>query len=422
MKLIQYFNQFLRDAVNLNQTRLNDLDTRVDRITNALKEAGALDGRVLDTVPQGSWAHRTIIRPAADLEFDADFLVQLTEDLDWNDNPRTYANAVWTALSTHSTYGEMSTKKDRCVRVTYANDCHIDIVTYVVLQSGREVIVNRSINQFEDTNPIGFTDWIQEKDTLTGGNLRKVIRLLKYARDHHGAFKVKSILLTTMVGNVVDNWRTYDADYYKDVPTTLLHLTEDLDAWLQQQWTKPSITDPSCPTTTFDHRWTETQWSAFKNAFHTFAELVHDAYHAETRDDSITKWQDVFGTAFPSALTASRAASTETASLSHTPKRQRAPGEVFIDEKFPVDTRYHVTIRCEIAEPRNRAERRFLRARAGRVAKQRKLVFTLVGTDTPAPYDVYWKVRNQGGEAAAKGQLRGDLNPALLEVPWVGGG
>ncbi len=49
MKLIEYFNQFLRDTVNLNQTRLNDLDTRVDRITNALKEAGSLDGRVLDT-------------------------------------------------------------------------------------------------------------------------------------------------------------------------------------------------------------------------------------------------------------------------------------------------------------------------------------------------------------------------------------
>src|SRR5205807_9151142 len=132
----------------------------------------------------------------------------------------------------HSTYGSMSSKKDRCVRVRYANDCHIDVVPFVILGSGREVIINRATNQFEDTNPVGFTEWLQEKDDLTGGNLRQVIRILKYLRDHRGAFRVKSVLLTTLVGGVADAWRTYDADYYKDVPTTLVHLVEDLDVWL----------------------------------------------------------------------------------------------------------------------------------------------------------------------------------------------
>jgi hypothetical protein len=54
MKLLDYFSRFLKDTVNLNQSRLDDLDTRVDRITDALKGAADLDGRVLDTVPQGS--------------------------------------------------------------------------------------------------------------------------------------------------------------------------------------------------------------------------------------------------------------------------------------------------------------------------------------------------------------------------------
>ncbi|EUA56379.1 hypothetical protein I553_2711 [Mycobacterium xenopi 4042] len=39
--------------------------------------------------PQGSWAHRTIIDPAVgDNEFDADFMLDMSENPDWADNPR----------------------------------------------------------------------------------------------------------------------------------------------------------------------------------------------------------------------------------------------------------------------------------------------------------------------------------------------
>jgi hypothetical protein len=412
MRLLDYFKQFLKDSVNLNKSRLGDLDSRVDSITLALKESPHLDGRVLDTVPQGSWAHQTIIRPGDGLEFDADFLVQLTEDLDWNDNPRSYADAVWSAMNKHSIYGNMSKKKDRCVRVVYANDCHIDIVTYLVLSSGREVIVNRTTNEFEDTNPIGFTEWIQEKDDLTGGDLRKVIRLLKYLRDRQSAFSVRSVLLTTMVGNVVDHWRTYDSDYYKDVPTTLLHVVKDLDDWLQANWTKPSITDPSCPTTTFDHRWTDAQYSSFRNKVHELRPKVEDAYHAGTVVESIAAWQTVFGPTFPNTLASRAAAISATAALTKSAMPQeRAPNEQFIEEMLTINETHRVSIVCEVSAPRdlNRAQRRALKTRAGRVPKRRDLLFKLVDTDVAEPFKVYWKVRNRGDEAAQLNKLRGEI-------------
>lgn len=409
MKMLAYFKQFLEDTVNLNPTRLNDLDSRVDSITEALKTAQALDGRVVDTVPQGSWAHRTIIRPADGFEFDADFLVQLTEDTDWNDNPRSYANAAWSAVSNHGTYGPMSKKKDRCIRVTYANDCHIDIVPYLILGCGREVIVNRDRNEFEDTNPIGFTQWLQEKDTLTNGNLRKVLRLLKYLRDHRDAFKVKSVLLTTLVGNIADQWRTGDPDYYKDVLTTLLHLVEDLDTWLQANETKPWISDPSCPQTSFNHRWTDDQYRVFRDKIHKLAPKIRTAYDASTPSESISAWQDVFGPDFPSALTA-KASATSPTKRTWTPPSSRAPGEVFIEEKFPVTNTNHAVITSEIAQPRDRAERRALKARAGRVRKQHSLIFR-IDTDVPEPYKVFWKVRNHGQEARARNALRGQIVP-----------
>src|SRR5207249_1230230 len=99
----------------------------------------------------------------------------------------------------------------------------------------RKVIVNREADTFEDTDPEGFTEWIRDKDRVTGGNLRAVIRILKFLRDHKGTFDgTRSVILTTIVGERIEEWKKAgDPNYYGDVPTTLLHVVEDLDAWLQ---------------------------------------------------------------------------------------------------------------------------------------------------------------------------------------------
>jgi hypothetical protein len=44
-----------------------------------------------------------------------------------------------------------------------------------------------------------------------------------------------------------------------------------------------------------------------------------------------------------------------------------------------------------------------------RVAKDRQLLFKITSCDVPEPFDVYWKVRNTGAEAARAGQLRGEI-------------
>ena len=419
MRLHDYFAQFLTDTVNLNQTKLDQLDSRVDGIAGALKDAHNLNGRVLDIVPQGSWAHRTIIRPASGMEFDADFLVQLAEESGWIGEPRMYADSVLAALRGHSIYNPMILKKDRCVRVDYANDCHIDVVPYVVFSTGREVIINRATNEFEDTNPVGFTEWLQEKDDLTGGNLRKVLRLLKYLRDHKECFSIKSVLLTTLVGNIVESWRNvYEADYYADVPTTLLHLVLDLDVWLQSYTVKPSIVDPSCTSTSFDHRWSDAQYGAFRSKIHDLAPRIKEAFDCPGASDSIQAWRDVFGAGFPDSLARS-VSETSTGSLSKAvgstawrPPADRARNEEFIEEKYRVDEGYRIQIECDVTDPTypNRAaRRRALRSRASHVPKQRDLLFKVVSSNVPEPFSVLWKVRNGGQEAAALDQLRGEI-------------
>ncbi len=308
MKLTDYFNVLLKDTVNLGQVKLDLLDSRVDSVYKVLKADDQIGSLILGKTPQGSWAHRTIINPVGSNEFDADFMLNMSENPDWADDPKQYIEAVYSALHRHSTYGNMPhSRKCRCVRLVYANSMHLDIVPHLNLADGREVIVNRDDNDWELTDPQGFTDWMKEKDALAKGNLRKVIRLMKYLRDHKNSFTgTRSILLTTLLGEQVTALRTLiDPNYYSDVPTALLHIINDLDAWLQARPTKPSIPDPSGSGVTFDHRWEQSTYSYFRHRIHAHAAEITEAYEEENKERSIELWQGIFGDGFKTPTTSS---------------------------------------------------------------------------------------------------------------------
>ena len=308
MKLTDYFNVLLKDTVNLGQVKLDSLDSRVEAVYKALKADDQIGSLILGKTPQGSWAHRTIINPVGSNEFDADFMLNMSENPDWADDPKQYIEAVYAALHRHSTYGNMPhSRKCRCVRLVYANSMHLDIVPHLNLADGREVIVSRDDNEWELTNPQGFTDWMKEKDALAKGNLRKVIRLMKYLRDHKNSFTgTRSILLTTLLGEQVTALRTLiDPNYYSDVPTALLHIINDLDAWLQARPTKPSIPDPSGSGVTFDHRWEQSTYSYFRDRIHVHAAEITEAYEEENKERSIELWQGIFGDGFKAPTTSS---------------------------------------------------------------------------------------------------------------------
>lgn len=180
-----HFDTLLRDTVNLPQARLDQLSDRVGSIYDALLADAALGDLVIGKTPQGSWAHRTIIKPAEGKEYDADVLIHLDENYDWSDDKPEYINELYRALG-RAGYADRH-RKTRCVRVQYANDCHIDLVPYVTTWAGAK-IVNRATGEWEDTNPQGFAAWMNERDTITNGNFRKVVRLMKFLRDHKNSF------------------------------------------------------------------------------------------------------------------------------------------------------------------------------------------------------------------------------------------
>lgn len=309
MKLLSSFNGFMQDTVNINKTRLSQLSSRVDAIYDALRSDEFFGPYVLGKIPQGSWPQRTIIKPLEDHEFDADFLLVLKENPEWS--PKRYTRELFKALGRTNAYIDMRSEKCRCVRLTYANDCHIDVVPFVELADGRRMIVNAKQDTWENSDPEGFTTWMKEKDNASDGQLRKVIRLIKYLRDHKGTFDgTRSILLTTLLGEQVSaSKKLFDTAYYGDLPTGLKNIVNDLDAWLQAHPTKPHVADPSGCGASFDHRWTQLIYSNFRKKIHNYAADITDAYNETDQEKSVKKWQKVFGEGFKDTTKANSASS-----------------------------------------------------------------------------------------------------------------
>ena len=192
----QEFKDFLRDEVNLNQSRLDRLNKGVRAVDGYLKDH--LTG-YQKMERQGSYALGTLIKPVDDNdEYDADIQIVMNPNPKWQ--PKEYVNEVHRTLKQNQNYADKLRLKTRCVTIDYAGDFHLDVVPRVTI-GDRHYVCNRTDNIFEETDGTGYRDWFNEKNRITTGNLKRVVRLLKYLRDHKNNYTAKSILLTTLLAS-----------------------------------------------------------------------------------------------------------------------------------------------------------------------------------------------------------------------------
>lgn len=286
------FKEFLRDEVNLNQGRLDNLTSRVRSVNTWLKDN--LKG-YQKMERQGSYALGTLIKPVDDNdEYDADIQVVMNPNPQWT--PKDYVNEVHRTLKQNKNYADKLRLKTRCVTIDYAGDFHLDIVPRVT-ENGMHRICNRIDDRFEDTDGTGYRDWFNEKSRITGGNLKRVVRLLKYLRDYKNSYTVKSIMLTTLAGYVI-----YPEDEGTEavgtVGNTLVTVLERMDALLQQYPYVPTVKNPVLETEDFNRHWTQNQYANFRNRVHSQAQTARKAMSEESSKKAIKVWQDLFGKSF----------------------------------------------------------------------------------------------------------------------------
>jgi hypothetical protein len=431
MKLLEHFKTFIDDHVNLNQARITLLEDSIEAIKAAVRTS-SWGAKIVTFRPQGSWAHKTIIKPLPGDEFDADLLVVVEPKEGWE--AKDYVNKLVAALEANGTYKGKVRRYSHCATIEYTGERRIDIAPCVRnrVYPGRYEVCNRVSNEFEASEPIAYTKWVIEKNSIAGGNdLKKVTRLLKYMRDIKGNFTCPSFLFTTLLGyRVYENDK--DSTSFSDLPTTLKTLVGRLDDWLQAHLSVPDVRNPVLPSEIQSAVWTETQYSNFRDKINLYRGWIDDAYEEQDRDESIGKWQRVFGDNFAAGEAKESARISESVA--------KSAGAVVVAGRFRdlVDMVKAVGAK---ALPARLTRLPYMRRSTWRVAsnpltvkvraelltshygqymrpitsleplqKGYSVQFTAVnssGNPFPADFAVKWRVTNTDREAYDAGQLRG---------------
>jgi hypothetical protein len=297
MELTAYFDEFLKNEVNLNQDRIDTIDEKVSVVENLLKDNEIFKKYFKGLTPQGSYAQKTIIKPPKDKDFDVDILLQLQTNDKWE--PKDYVQNLFSVFSRNDKYKKITDINTKCITINYKGDFHVDLVPCVE-RGGKIYITNKDENKWEQTNPEAYTQWLMKKNSASYNYLIKTIRLFKYLRDIKGNFSVKSILLNTLLGNCINDSEAQSD--FKNLPTAFIAVFQRLDIFLQNNVSVPTITNPTLSTEDFNRHWDQEKYSNFREKINTYFNKAKQAYDEDDRSTSIQMWQDIFGDAFPASI------------------------------------------------------------------------------------------------------------------------
>jgi hypothetical protein len=180
-----------------------------------------------DVYPHGSVRILTTVKPIGKDEFDLDIAIHLTSLLSPHTPRRIYAE-LKRRLEEHETYKAMLETKNRCIRLNYAGDFHMDILPGVQefpWDDNRLKVPDKELGTWVSSNPRGYANWFMERANLVKESLlekalraenlpadnfqnkkplQRAVQLIKRYRDFYfqkdDTYKTSSIVLTTIAG------------------------------------------------------------------------------------------------------------------------------------------------------------------------------------------------------------------------------
>lgn len=282
---------------------------RAAGVSDWLNTPGTLLARYLPEIfYQGSMRHGTTVRPRLRNEHDLD-MVCLLRFLSDDDpmTPEQLYEIVYRRLHESHVYRPLLRRMNRCIRLEYANDFHLDILPARPdpVRGGTCVLVpDREKRCWKPSNPQGFASWFDQQAesgnrilkryvgralsasarTQMKATLRRVVQLMKRRRDimfDGDQSCARSVVLTTLAA----------ADYDGEILCTdaVVSVLDTIIAAFGDLTDPPSVLNPTNPDENFAEKWNRASFASFMGYIRTFrnemAELIdlHDleAIHAK---------------------------------------------------------------------------------------------------------------------------------------------
>ncbi|WP_271767912.1 nucleotidyltransferase domain-containing protein [Aquimarina algiphila] len=166
-------------SLELDDTRKQRMESAYNAIYDILEKDEVFFSKVDFLVyPQGSKAIGTTVKPRGKEEFDLDITVEIRDPY-YNYSSSEIYNHLIRVLSNNDIYKEKLVPKNRCARINYVGDFHMDILPGCIVVSGDSKIMvpDRELSSWTSSNPKGYVNWFTQKaETVVISNLNKAFR------------------------------------------------------------------------------------------------------------------------------------------------------------------------------------------------------------------------------------------------------
>ena len=305
MKLNKHFKQFHRN-IRLKKTRLKRINSALSNLETFSDDDGPISAVKIDLFQQGSVANNTAVIPIKEgEEFDADAVIVLdiSEWPEERQDPKYVIKWFANRLRKNKSIKDKVREKNRCVRLDYAGDFHLDIVPAQNEETGAILVPTKEDdNPWKLSDPKGYIEWAQSINDQSGGKFCRIMKMLKHWRNFKMGKETapKSILFMTLVGHRFEE--DSDISSASDAET-LVNVMEALNSYLEGLYSKPEVSNPSLSSEDLAEDWDDEHFRIFKRKFNSATQKARKAYDEEDKEKSIDLWQELFGQSyFPKTL------------------------------------------------------------------------------------------------------------------------
>ncbi|MBP0611505.1 hypothetical protein J8J42_00400 [Chryseobacterium sp. cx-311] len=383
MDIKQTFQDFSTNLVVNNQ---DNIENRFGLITQRLNEDfHDIKSKSENGVYVGSYGRDTAINGVSDLD-----LIFILPDSLYSQYNNREGNKQSQLLqdvknSINKTYPNSKVRGDGQVVVLKFTKDHIEVCPCFLESDGTFTYPDSNNGgSWKKTNPTPEAKEIFSYDKRCNGNLILLCRYVRAWKNKCGV-KIGGLLIDTFVYNFFKSESKYEKYNYekhdlliRDFFEYLKNIDDNRRYWYalgskQHVYKKNS-------------NFKSKARKAFKN--------VEEAIEKNENDTVYEIWRKVFGKAFPYPQ------SIKESSYNHSTE------EEYIEDRFPLNITKNLRIDCKVSQAGFRTE---LLREVKFLSKKKELLFYIDKTDVIPPFEVLWKVKNEGEIAKQRNCLRGQI-------------
>lgn len=389
MSTAQIFQQFLD---NIKVERGDIISERYKAITKCLNRYfRGTDSETANSLQVGSYGRWTGIKGISDLD-----MLYIMPDSKWED----YKDDQYKLLSDTKEalklkYSSTNIKVDRLVvDVFFSDNTKFEVQPVFVdsQEDGKDVYKYPNTyngGSWKITKPRHEQEEMSSSNNAKNDNLRRLCKMLRAWKNTKGV-AMGGLLIDTLAYNYLNTTTEFDDKSFASYDLLSLNFFEFLKNQPRQDY---YLALGSRQRVNVKH--------PFKKAALAAYEASKEAYEEQDETKRHKKWKQLYGRYFPQVEKVAEARAFAT-TYHNT--------EEFIEDRYPVDIRYELSIDCEVSQKgwQTTLLRELLKDRL-RLRLGKKLRFYIVKTDVPKPYRIIWKVRNRGRYAETHDRIRGQL-------------